>query len=59
MIKEDHIKATVQMSKEFKGYMKGVWKQSESDRATSLGHRYDAFDKTKEDKKGKGVVEKY
>ena len=59
VVKEAHIKATVQMSREFKGYMKGVWKQSESDRATSLGHRYDAFDTAGKSNKGKGVSEKY
>lgn len=59
LVKSDHIKATVQMSREFKGYLKSLWKQDESSRATSLGNRYDAYSSTAEANKGKGTSEKY
>lgn len=52
LIKSDHIKASAQMSRDFKDYLKALYKQNESKRAAMLGNRYDAFG-TKEDGKGK------
>ena len=42
-MKRDHIKATVDLSKEFKSYMVSVHKKNESQRAQLMGYRYDAF----------------
>ncbi|KAH8658138.1 P-loop containing nucleoside triphosphate hydrolase protein [Xylariales sp. PMI_506] len=44
VIKRDHIKATVQMSKEFKDYLEKVHMQSLERFATTMGNRYDAYD---------------
>jgi SpoVK/Ycf46/Vps4 family AAA+-type ATPase len=43
LIKRDHIKATVEMSKEFKEYMISLHKKTESQRAQIMGYRYDLF----------------
>jgi hypothetical protein len=44
-IKREHIKATVQMSKEFRDYLTKVHKVDLSKRASLLGNRYDAYGK--------------
>lgn len=47
-IKNDHIRATVRMSKAFKDYLTKVHhNKDETQRAAMWGHRYDAFDKDK------------
>ncbi|KAF9880062.1 hypothetical protein CkaCkLH20_02016 [Colletotrichum karsti] len=43
MIKPEHIKASAQMSKEFKHYLTKLHKQDPSKLAASMGNRYDAF----------------
>lgn len=43
LIKRDHLKATVQMSKEFKDYLLKLHKQDPGKRAAMLGNRYDIF----------------
>jgi hypothetical protein len=43
IVKRDHIKATVEMSKEFKEYMISLHKKTESQRAQIMGYRYDSF----------------
>jgi hypothetical protein len=43
LIRPEHIKATVQMSKEFKDYLSQVHKLDLSKRAAMFGHRYDAY----------------
>ncbi|KAM0324314.1 hypothetical protein ACHAQA_008091 [Verticillium albo-atrum] len=45
LIKPDHIKATVQMSKEFQEYLVKLHRGDLSTMASRMGHRYDAFDK--------------
>jgi hypothetical protein len=43
LIKSEHIKATVQMSREFKEYLTKLHKQDLSKRAAMMGYRFDAF----------------
>ena len=45
LIKSDHIKATVQMSREFRNYLVKVHKGDLSKRASLMGNRYDAYGK--------------
>ncbi|KAK0644823.1 hypothetical protein DIS24_g8468 [Lasiodiplodia hormozganensis] len=45
IIKPDHIKATVEMSKSFKEYLNDLYAKNEEDRAAIRGNRYDAFGK--------------
>ena len=45
LIKSDHIKATVQMSREFREYLVKLYKVEPSKRASLMGNRYDAFGK--------------
>lgn len=45
LIKPDHIRATVQMSKEFQDYLKKLHKGDLSKRASQWGNRYDAYGK--------------
>ncbi|KAM0279384.1 hypothetical protein ACHAQH_004649 [Verticillium albo-atrum] len=45
LIKPDHIKATVQMSKDFREYLVKLNKGDLSKKASIMGHRYDAFGK--------------
>ncbi|KEY73453.1 hypothetical protein S7711_07482 [Stachybotrys chartarum IBT 7711] len=52
LIKSDHIRASAQMSRDFKDYLKALYKQNDSKRAAMLGNRYDAFG-SKEEGKGK------
>jgi len=48
LIKSDHIKATVQMSREFRDYLIKLHRVDLSKRASMLGNRYDAFGKENE-----------
>ncbi|KPM38461.1 hypothetical protein AK830_g8092 [Neonectria ditissima] len=48
LIKSDHIKATVQMSREFRDYLVKLHKGDLSKRASLLGNRYDAYGKEAE-----------
>ncbi|KAK7424337.1 hypothetical protein QQX98_000605 [Neonectria punicea] len=48
LIKSDHIKATVQMSREFRDYLVKLHKGDLSKRASLLGNRYDAYGKETE-----------
>jgi len=41
IIKKDHIRATVEMSKAFKHYLKKVHKKDEDAMAAARGNRYD------------------
>jgi hypothetical protein len=43
LIKSEHIKATVQMSREFKDYLLHIHKQDLKKRAARMGHRFDAY----------------
>lgn len=43
LIKKDHIKASVQMSNEFKDYLEHVHQKDPGRRALSHGLRYDAY----------------
>lgn len=43
LIKKEHIKATVDMSKEFSDYLKRVHKSDMSKKAAMMGNRFDAF----------------
>ncbi|SPO04177.1 uncharacterized protein DNG_06860 [Cephalotrichum gorgonifer] len=45
LIKSDHIKATVQMSREFRDYLVKLHKGDMSKKASLMGHRYDAYGK--------------
>jgi hypothetical protein len=45
LIKPEHIKATVQMSKEFQEYLVKLHKGDLSKRASLMGNRYDAYGK--------------
>lgn len=45
LVKSDHIKATVQMSREFRDYLVKLHKGDLSKRASLMGHRYDAYGK--------------
>lgn len=45
IIKPEHIKATVEMSKTFKEYLNELYAKNEEDRAAIRGNRYDAFGK--------------
>lgn len=44
LIKKEHIKATVDMSKEFGDYLRRVHKTDMSKKAAIMGTRYDAYD---------------
>lgn len=44
LIKKEHIKATVDMSKEFSDYLKRVHKTDMSKKAAMMGNRFDAYD---------------
>lgn len=43
LIKPEHIRASVQMSREFKHYVTKIHKQDPSKLAASLGNRFDAY----------------
>ncbi|KAH7139865.1 hypothetical protein B0J13DRAFT_505202 [Dactylonectria estremocensis] len=58
LIKPDHLKATVQMSREFKDYLLKLHKQDPSKRAAMMGNRYDAYDSTA-GSEAKKISEKY
>ncbi|KAK0610241.1 Replication factor C large subunit [Lasiodiplodia hormozganensis] len=42
-IKRKHIRSTVNMSRNFKSYLKELYQKDETQRAAAWGHRYDAF----------------
>lgn len=42
VVREDHIAKVVEMSKEFKSYLKNLHQQSPGDMAANLGHRADS-----------------
>lgn len=44
LIKKEHIKATVDMSKDFSDYLKRVHKSDMSKKAAIMGNRFDAYD---------------
>lgn len=46
LIKSEHLKATVQMSRDFMDYRTKLFKQDDSKRAAVMGLRYDAYDAT-------------
>ena len=50
VIKKDHIRSTVEMSKAFKQYMRQLYKKDEDSMAAARGNRYDSpeVEKTKE-----------
>jgi hypothetical protein len=43
LVKRDHIKVTVEMSKDFKDYMISLHRKTESERAKIMGYRNDVF----------------
>ncbi|KAF2136424.1 uncharacterized protein K452DRAFT_237547, partial [Aplosporella prunicola CBS 121167] len=43
LIKRDHIRSTVRMSKNFKDYLKDLYKKDETQMAATKGHRLDTF----------------
>ncbi len=43
LVREEHIRATIQMSRAFKDYLTLLYKKDEGDRAVMRGLRYDAF----------------
>jgi hypothetical protein len=45
LIKLEHIRATVQMSKEFQDYLLKLHRADLSKRASQMGNRYDAYGK--------------
>ncbi|KAK2018532.1 P-loop containing nucleoside triphosphate hydrolase protein [Colletotrichum eremochloae] len=54
LIKPEHIKASVQMSKEFKQYVTKIYKQDPSKVAAAMGNRYDAYGTDSPTQAGKG-----
>ncbi|KDN64254.1 putative ATPase [Colletotrichum sublineola] len=54
LIKPEHIKASVRMSKEFKQYVTKIYKQDPSKVAAAMGNRYDAYGTDSPTQAGKG-----